>query len=390
MHRPRTPAGLAAVTAVTAVTAVLLAGCAQGGPGSAAAGGTDTPRTAAATPSPTRAPAAPPASPATPTPAGTLLLADFGADTVTFVDPARGPLGSVRVGTAPYGLAVGADGRAWVATAEGVAVVDTATRARLALIPYRTRTGPVTTGEYRGGGMGIALSPDGRRAYVGVNVPGGNGTLEVIDTAALEVTAAVPVGRRPFDVDVARDGSEVYATDHDSFDVTAIRADTLRPRRMEVAPYGTEGGLGSWLKPHYAAVRPSDGRLLLPFEGERLVVLDPRTGRSTIERMTANTHQHGVTVTPDGTLLAVGTGPIDPSADRGPSLTVRAPDGTERVYPLDGPHEDVAVSADGRTAYVTGGFTRDGYWDGLTVVDLADGSTRRLAAGSRPLGVAVL
>ncbi|MFI8961641.1 YncE family protein [Streptomyces sp. NPDC053493] len=366
------------VLAVLSLSVALLAGCAQGGgePARADGGGR---------------PAAPTAkAPAGGTPKGTLLVADFGADTVSFVDPARGAFDSVRVGTAPYGLVVGADGRAWVATAEGVAVVDTRSRTRLALVPYRTATGPATTGEYRGGGMGIALAPDGRRVYVGVNVPGDNGVLEVIDTGSLRVTDRVPVGRRPFDVDVARDGSEVYATGHDSFDVTVVRADTLRTRRIEVAPYGTEGGLGSWLKPHYAAVRPSDGRLLLPFEGERLVVLDPRTGRSEILRMTADTHQHGVTVTPDGTLLAVGTGPIDPAVDHGPSLTVRAPDGAERVFPLDGPHEDVAVSADGRTAYVTGGFTRDGSWDGLTVVDLTHGSSRRLAAGSRPLGIAVL
>lgn len=371
-----------------AVAVVLLAGCAGGSGG-----------TASATPAGT-SPAAGPATPGSPVTVppdpegtvapGTLLVTDFGSDTVTFVDPARGATGSVEVGTAPYGLAVGEDGRAWVATAEGVAVVDTASRERLALIPYRTDTGPVTTGEYRGGGMGVALAPDGRRVYVGVNVPGGNGTLEVVDTAALKVTDVVPVGRRPFDVDVSRDGSEVYATDHDSFDVTVVAAGTLEPRRIEVAPYGTEGGLGSWLKPHYTAVRPSDGKLLLPFEGERLAVVDPRTGRTTIEPMTANTHQHGTTVTADGTLLTVGTGPIDPDVDEGPSLTVRAPGGAERVYPLEGPHESVAVSRDGRTAYVTGGFTRDGYWDGLTVVDLGTGDTRRLPAGSRPLGIAVL
>ncbi|MFB7866053.1 YncE family protein [Streptomyces sp. NPDC056069] len=375
MHRTRALAVLAAATA-------LLAGCAQGG-GTPAESAESRPVTASAPPTTS-------SSPAGPTPEGTLLVTDFGSDTVTFVDPAQGPLASVEVGTAPYGLVVGADGRAWVATAEGVAMVDTGTRTRLALVPYRTATGPVTTGEYRGGGMGIALSPDGRRVYVGVNVPGGNGTLEVIDTTALRVTDRVPVGRRPFDVDVSRDGSEVYATNHDSFDVTVVRADSLRTRRIEVAPYGTEGGLGSWLKPHYAAVSPTDGRLLLPFEGERLVVVDPRTGRQEIRPMTADTHQHGVTVTPGGTLLTVGTGPIDPDTDRGPSLTVRTPDGSERVIPLDGPHEDVAVSADGRTAYVTGGFTRDGFWDGLTVVDLTDGSTHRLPAGSRPLGIAVL
>ncbi|MEV5982031.1 hypothetical protein [Streptomyces sp. NPDC052114] len=361
------------------LAAAVLAGCAGASEGSAASA-----------PEPTRAASTAPLPAGTKTPEGTLLVADFGSDTVTFVDPEKGPVDSVKVGTAPYGLTVGEDGRAWVATAEGVAVVDTASRERVARIPYETETGPTTTGEYRGGGMGIALAPDGEHVYVGVNVPGGNGTLEVIDTAEREVTDTVPVGRRPFDVDVSKDGREVYATDHDSFDVTVVRADSLKPRRIEVAPYGTEGGLGSWLKPHYTAVRPSDGKLLLPFEGERLVVLDPRTGTYDIERMTADTHQHGVTVTDDGTLFAVGTGPIDPDADKGPSLTVRTRGGKERVIPLDGPHEDVAVSPDGRTAYVTGGFTRDGYWNGISVVDVKDGSVRRLPAGERPLGVAVL
>ncbi|MFI8344698.1 YncE family protein [Streptomyces sp. NPDC085639] len=347
-------------------------------------------RTAAPAP-PAPAPSATEPLPATaPTPQGLLLTADSGDATVTFVDPQRGAVASVTVGRAPYGLAVGADGRAWVATAEGVAVVDTRTRVRVALIPYRTGTGPVTDGEYRGGGMGIALSPDGAHAYVGVNVPGTTGVLEVLDTARREVTAVVPVGRRPFDVDVSPDGAEVYVTGHDSFDVTVVAADSTSTRRIEVAPYGTEGGLGSWLKPHYAVVRPSDGKLLLPFEGERLAVVDPRTGRTAIEPMTADTHQHGAVLTPDGRLLVVGTGAVQPGGGKGPSLTVRSPDGAERVYPLRGPHEDVAVSRDGRTAYVTGGYTRDGYWNGITVVDLDTGATRRLAAGARPLGIAVL
>ncbi|MFD6281385.1 YncE family protein [Streptomyces sp. NPDC060209] len=326
-------------------------------------------------------------------PGGTLLVTDFGADTVTFVDPSgRGTSGrqSVVVGTAPYGIALGGDGTAWVATAEGVAAVDTVTRKRTALIPYATDTGPVTTGEYRGGGMGIALSPDGRTVYAGVNVPGAPGTLEAIDTVRREVVETVPVGRRPFDVDVSGDGRQIYTTDHDSFDVTVVDAATWKTRRIEVAPYGTEGGLGSWLKPHYAAVRPSDGALLLPFEGERLAVVEPDTGRVGIERMTADTHQHGVAVADDGTLYVVGTGPIDPSTDAGPSLTVRAPGGTERVIPLDGPHEDVVVTADGRTAYVSGGFTRDGYWDGLSVVDVATGDVTRIPAGTRPLGMVIL
>ncbi|OKI48749.1 hypothetical protein A6A29_05245 [Streptomyces sp. TSRI0281] len=383
--------------------AAVLAGCATDSTTDAAGPTAD--GTAPGAPEEPRAARSGPADqrPAVTTPRGTLLVADFGSDTVTFVDPrpgkGRGPIATVKAGTAPYGLVVGKDGRAWVATAEGVAVIDTATRTRQALVPYETESGPVTTGEYRGGGMGIALAPDGRHVYVGVNVPGGNGTLEVIDTATREVTDTVPVGRRPFDVDVSPDGGEVYATGHDSFDVTVVDTTTLEPRRREVAPYGTEGGLGSWLKPHYAVVRPADGKLLLPFEGERLAVLDPRTGKVTIERMTADTHQHGAALAPDGTLLVVGTGPIA-ADDEDPSLTVRSPDGKERVVPLEGPHEEVAVSEDGRTAYVTGGFTRDGYWNGITVVDLHDddgdgdgdgySAPVRIDAGERPLGIAVL
>ncbi|MGW9211561.1 YncE family protein [Embleya sp. NPDC055664] len=271
----RDRAARAGVLAVPA--AVLLAGC---------GGSTPARAPAPAATSAASAPAAP-GSPAT-----TLLVTDFGADTVTFVDPSRtgraADLGSVRVGTAPYGLVVVPDGIAWVATAEGVAVVDTRTRALATRIPYTTRTGRVGTGEYRGGGMGIALSPDGPRIHVGVNVPGDDGALEVVDSATRAVTRVVPVGRRPFDVDVS------------------------------------------------------------------------------------------------------ATGPIDSDVDAGPSLTIRAPDGAEHVVPLDGPHESVTLSPDGRTAYVFGGFTRDGGWNGLTLVDTTTGTTTRLPVGRLPLAIAVL
>ncbi|MFJ8387770.1 hypothetical protein ACIQ9Q_25250 [Streptomyces sp. NPDC094438] len=105
--------------------------------------------------------------------------------------------------------------------------------------------------------------------------------------------------------------------------------------------------------------------------------------------MTAHTHQHGSTITLDGTLLAVGTCPTAPPLDEGPSLTVRTKYGKEKVIPFKGPHEDL-VSAGGRIAYVTGWFTRDGHGNGITVVDLDSGYIRQLAAGEGLLGIAVL
>ncbi|HEY1118289.1 MAG TPA: YncE family protein, partial [Acidimicrobiales bacterium] len=368
------------------VTTVLLVGCGADDAPTSWPATTSTPTTPATTAVPeTTQPAPNPSS-------GLLLVADFGSDTVTFVDPTRGKdaeVDTVRVGEAPYGIALGADGTAWVATAEGVAVVDTHTRKRTALIPYRTDSGPISSGEYRGGGMGIAIAPDQSRVYVGVNVPGGNGVLEAIDTASRKVVATTPTGVRPFDVDLSSDGSEVYATNHDSYDITVVDTVDGSTETILVDPYDTGRDLGAWLKPHYAAVRPSDGALLVPFEGERLLVVDPATGRVRTEPMTADTHQHGAAITPDGTLFVVGTGPIGTS-DGEASLTIRSADGRERLVPLDGPHEDVAVSADGRTAYVTGGFTRDGYWNGISVVDVASGEVTRVDAGERPLGVVVL
>ncbi|MNR59787.1 hypothetical protein D3C85_1811190 [compost metagenome] len=51
----------------------------------------------------------------------------------------------------------------------------------------------------------------------------------------------------------------------------------------------------------------------------------------------------------------------------------------------------VAVSPDAKTAYLTGGVTyADTGWNGMTVIDLATGSTREIALPDYPLDVQVL
>ncbi len=328
--------------------------------------------TAAAAPSPTAAPD------------GALLLVTASARRrLTIVDPAAGVVGQVDAGVAPWEVALAADGRAWVATAEGVAVVDVAGRARVALVPYASEVGDPLFGEYRPGGMGIAVAPDQRRVYVGVHLPGGGSRLEVIDVERLAVTGSVAVGIRPFQVLASADGREVYTIDHDSFTVTAVDTATLAARTIDVAPLGR----GAFDKPHYAALRP-DGHLLLPYQGEVVVDLDPATGQWETIATTAATHQHGVTLAPDGRLLVVGTGPAG-GAPGGPNLAILDLDtGQEEVVPLDKPHEDLLVSRDGRTAYLTGGYTfANGGWDGITAVDLASGTTREIPVPGRPLGI---
>lgn len=351
--------------------AVLVTGCAAAAPSV-----TDSPRPPSPTPTLTPVSTSDPATPTpAPPPPDLFLVTAFADAHLVVLDPDAGEVARIEVGRAPWGVTVAPDGTAYVATLDGVAVVDVSARERIGLIGYASELAPGPVGgEYRAGGLGIAVSPDGARVYVGVTSRFPDpGVVEVIDTATRRVLASIPVGIRQFDVVVSADGSEVYAINHDSFDVSVIDADALEvTRTLRAAPLGDELGLGSWNKPHYAALA-EDGTLLMAYKGVMLLELDPRTGATSQRPLRASTHSQGVELTPDGArLLVVGDGPNDTSL-AGPSLEiVELASGGSTVLPLDGSHNDVAVSADGRRAFVTGGSSREGapYPDVVTVVDL--------------------
>jgi hypothetical protein len=123
-----------------------------------------------------------------------------------------------------------------------------------------------------------------------------------------------------------------------------------------------------------------------------LVELDPASGEAIDHRLRADTHQHGVTLSPDrSTLYVVGTGPAG-GVTGAPRLTaVDLATMAETHIPLSRPHEKLAISADGRYAYLGGGFSfANGGWDGLTIVDLAERTTSELPVPAQPLDVILL
>lgn len=367
------------------IAAALLTGCVPGA--------------LAPTPSPaasaTRSAAPGPSTPPIPTPspqATPVLLATLAAsDGLAIVDPdARTPvLDVVTVGRAPWGVAATVE-TAFVATAEGLAVVDLASRERTALVPYLHGAqlhppGSDAFGEYRDGGLGIALSPDGTRVYVAVQRWPDPAWLEVFDVEQGAFTGSADVGVRPFDVLADPEGAWVATVDHDSYTVSLVDTATLAVEQVEIAPSGNFGFAG-WEKPHYAALT-DDGRIALPYQGLVMVLLDPATGETQRVEASANSHQHGVATAPDGRLVAAGTGPFG-TATGGPNVSFLDPsNGDEVVVPLARPHETVAIwqpDADGDwEAVLAGGFTRDGWWDGLTLVD-PSGSIREVPLDGRP------
>lgn len=326
-------------------------------------------------------------------PTSAFLLATLAhSDRIARINPEKLDPGAVEfleVGAAPWGIGVHAEsGVAYAATAEGLAVIDLKTFTRTALVPYQHPATSITQGEYRPGGLGLAVAPDGSAVYVATSLDIQNCFLEKFNVALGKFTGSVPVGWRPFDVVVSPDGALVTTIDHDSFSVTVVDTATLAATKHEIAPFGTQGGLGSWEKLHYGAVEAS-GAVLLPVQGKVVVRFDPRTGKSTKLESTANSHAHGTTLF-DEQLLTVGTGSFG-NADGEPNLSVLdVASGTERVAPLDVPHETVAGFSDAASeawAAVAGGNTRNEGWEGITFVKLSDLSQRRLAVAGYPQAV---
>jgi YVTN family beta-propeller protein len=320
------------------------------------------------------------------TPTGpTLLVTNSTASHVSFVDPTQGVTTRLEVGASPWGIALAPGHLAYISTAQGVTVIDTCKRKLLTQIPYRARIDTTEYGEYRPGGMGITASPDGTRVYVGIYLPD-QSYVEIIDTQKLEVIGSVNVGIRPFDVVTSPTGDQIYSIDHDSYSITVINTKSLDSRVLDVRPLGN----GSYDKPHYAAVG-ADGRLWLPYQGRLLLTINPQNDTVISAKLTSNTHQHGIAFTPDERfLLIVGTGAAG-EATQGPSLTIfDVQKSTEDVIPLTHPHEKVATTADGRYAYLTGGYLLPGGWDGLTIYDLQQRTLTELAIPDRPLDVKVL
>lgn len=235
--------------------------------------------------------------------------------------------------------------------------------------------------ELGGQGMGIAMSGDGAQCYVAAHRSDGD-RLVAVERLGGRVRGAVPIGERAFGVYLSPDGRTLYVPEHDAFALSVIDADSLTKRRtIPLKPLGE----GAFDKPHYLAISPDGVTLYLPFQGRALLTIDTTSWTVTSRPLAINAHQHGITITPDGSRLYLANNAFggEGSLSELDSHSFRE----LRRIPLGKDHEQVVVGSDGRRAYLTGGFALGGH-DELTVVDLKTGAVSRVGTGGRrPFGI---
>jgi YVTN family beta-propeller protein len=150
---------------------------------------------------------------------------NFNSQTVSVIArPGNAVVATIPVGFEPVGVAVTPDGKRAYFTNSGrrggsnhVSVIDTATNTVVGL--------PITVGAVP---QRPAVTPDGTHVYVANNY---DNTVSVIRTAFNAVVKTVPVGAFPVGVAVTPDGTKVYVANNGSNNVSVIPTVPMRPQR---------------------------------------------------------------------------------------------------------------------------------------------------------------
>ena len=147
-------------------------------------------------------------------------------DTANVAVTGLGPVGKIPVGIGPDGIAVSPDGtRAYVSNSAShtISVIDTATNKVLKAIPVGN------------GPRWVGVSPDGTRAYVCCY---DRGTVSVIDTASNRVMTNISCETYTRGIAFNPDGTRAYVSNFGSHTISVI--DTATDRVLTSIPIGSE------------------------------------------------------------------------------------------------------------------------------------------------------
>ena len=303
---------------------------------------------------------------------GRAYIANFASNSVSVIDTSSNTvIYTIAVGTQPNGIAITPDGtRAYVANGGGdVWVLATSNNAVLA---------KVVVGGYP---SGIAITPDGTRAYV---TRDNANSVWVIDTSSNAVTAKITVGTAPGGVAITPDGTRAYVTNvgavagGGSVSVIDTSSNTV------VATVSVPGPVGVAITPdgkHAYVASPSNPVSVIDTSSNTVV--------ATVAVPSVEDSPFNVAITPDGTRVYVvtygfgGNGPVN-VIDTSTNTVV----GTVGVG--TGP-SGIAITPDGTRAYVAIATNTIGNGPGaVTVIDTSSNTVvATVPVGSTPLGVAI-
>jgi YVTN family beta-propeller protein len=298
-------------------------------------------------------------------------ITNEGSDTVSVIDTKNNTVtATIPVGGEPIGVAASPNGRrAYIANVGAtVSVINTATNKVVDTIDLTAFASL----------YGVAVSPDSRKVCV---ANPGSGSVLVIDAATDKVIARTLVAHEPFGVAVAPDGKRVYVTEGvsptDAGVVSVIDATTYA--LITTIPVG--------IFPFGVAVTPDGSKVYVANESGGLPsassvsVID--TAKNTVIATIPvsninNINPFGVAIAPDGRKVYVTDGV-------GVSVISTAKNEVTATIPVSGPVLGVAVTPDGRKVYVaSAGFNN------VAVIDTAKNTvTTTVPVGSSPFAFGV-
>jgi YVTN family beta-propeller protein len=256
----------------------------------------------------------------------------------------------------PDGQALSPDGRTLLISSGGqsvdsLKVVDTGSGRVVQTIAY-----PAPEALF----VGVAWSPDGRRAYAAA---GGNNKVRTyaFDGQRLTEGAAIPVPGFPIGLAVSPDGSTLFAAQNQAGAVALIDTATARVTSFSVgACDGVQPSAAASLQcqPYGVALSRDGAKAYVSNWGEHSVsVLDARTG-ALAGRIAVGTHPNALAANraPGGHELYVANGVIDTATGAVAQTLDLAP---YRGAPEGSNPNALAVAPDGRTLYVANAGNND-------------------------------
>jgi YVTN family beta-propeller protein len=286
-------------------------------------------------------------------------VGNFADNTVSVIDTASGAVvATIPVAEGPHGMAITQDGRTVYVTGDGssaMSVIDTATDR------------VVKTVEVGKTPNGVALTPDGRLLLVAVY---GENRIAFVDTATQAVVASM-AAPKPHTIAISPDGKLAYVTSQEPghFALTVIDPATrviVRTVALEKKPrdgaFGYDGKAFYFTEAGISAVQ----------------VLDPASDKVVAEIPTG-VSPHFVDLFRGATLgMVVVQGPgeillFDPATNKA----------ARSIAVGKQPHW-LTLSGDKKTVYVTNEGSND-----VSVVDLATGKTAAIAVGKAPRKIVV-